>query len=203
MKVDQSFIDWAAEQAASLLAPLGDRWLHVQGVVERACQVGQMFDEDDKFHLITAAYLHDIGYAPHVKETGFHPLDGACYVRSFGCERLACLVAHHSEARFEAALRGLSVALSTFPRERSAVSDALTYCDMTTSPTGAHISLKARASEVLCRYGDADIVSQALRQLLPYASLAVARTQKRLRTYGLAKVAASQLQVEDYALENV
>ena len=36
MECDVNFVNWAAERAESLLAPLGDRWLHVQGVVERA-----------------------------------------------------------------------------------------------------------------------------------------------------------------------
>src|SRR5262245_46960459 len=99
-------VQWAKEQAASLLSPLGNRWLHVQGVVKRAKQVSKLFGEVDQQYLIASAYLHDIGYAPTVKNTGFHPLDGANYIlTSLGNMRLAALVAHHSEARFEAALR--------------------------------------------------------------------------------------------------
>jgi hypothetical protein len=30
----------------------------------------------DRPVLIAAAWLHDIGYAPGLPETGFHPLDG-------------------------------------------------------------------------------------------------------------------------------
>ncbi len=74
---DPRLIQWAAECAAFLLSPLGNRWLHVQGVVERARQVGEAFNEDDRCCLIAAAYLHDIGYAPALKQTGFHPIDGA------------------------------------------------------------------------------------------------------------------------------
>src|SRR5712691_11153350 len=142
MKCDARLVNWAADTATSLLAPLGDRWLHVQGVVERAHWVGKAFDEDDRSCLIAAAYMHDIGYAPALKKTGFHPLDGACYLRSLGYDRLASLVAHHSGACFEASLRGCEAALDEFPRERSALADALTYCDLTTGPTGEHISLK-------------------------------------------------------------
>src|SRR5213080_4861054 len=145
MKCDNNLVSWAAEYAESLLAPLGDRWLHVQGVVERARWVGQAFDEENRCTLVAAAYLHDIGYAPALKKTGFHPLDGACYLRSLGYDRLASLVAHHSEARFEASLRGYEAALNEFPCERSAVADALTYCDLTTGPTGEPITLKERA----------------------------------------------------------
>src|SRR5205807_627459 len=100
MNVDDDLIQWAAELATSLLSPLGNRWLHVQGVVERAKEIIEILDQHDRVCLIAAAYLHDIGYAPELQKTGFHPLDGASYLRSLGKERLATLVAHHSEARF-------------------------------------------------------------------------------------------------------
>jgi len=182
---DIHLVDWATEYAASLLSPLGDRWLHVQGVAQRARWVAQIFDDENRFCLIAAAYLHDIGCAPSLKKTGFHPLDGAYYLRSLGYERLACLVTHHSEADVEACLRGYGSALAEFPRERSAVADALTYCDMTTGPTGEHISFKERTAEIFQRYGERDIVSEALRQSSPSLSLAIARTTRRLRRCGL------------------
>src|SRR2546427_9810908 len=136
MAFDLSFVNQVAHCAEQILAPLGNRWLHVRGVAERACQISRAFDTSDSTDLVVAAYLHDIGYAPELKETGFHPLDGARYLRSLGYERLASLVAHHSEARFEAQLRGHEHELAAFPRERSAIADALTYCDITTGSTG-------------------------------------------------------------------
>ena len=188
MNIDLSFVEWAAQRAHSLLPPLGNRWLHVQGVVEMAQWVGQAFDEEQAAYLLAVAYLHDLGYAPALQKTGFHPLDGACYVRSCGYERLACLVAHHSEARFEAQLRGFALELSAFPRERSAVADALTYCDMTASPTGEYVPFKERLADILLRYDERDVVALALRQARPYLSLSVGRTQQRLRRCGLSKV---------------
>ena len=86
MTCDDSLVDWAAECATTLLSPLGNRWLHVQGVVERVRQVGEAFNEDDRCCLIAAAYLHDIGYTPALQQTGFHPIDGARYLRSLGHE---------------------------------------------------------------------------------------------------------------------
>ncbi len=77
---DRNLVEWAAEQAATLLSPLGNRWLHVQGVAEKERSVSQAFNEDDGTSLIVAAYLHDIGYAPSLKKAGFHPLDGAYYL---------------------------------------------------------------------------------------------------------------------------
>lgn len=171
---------WAAERAATLLAPLGNRWLHVQGVVERADWVGAIFDEEDRFFLIAAAYLHDIGYAPSLLTTGFHPIDGASYLRSCHQERLASLVAYHSEAQYEAQLRGLASQLALFPREYSAVADALTYCDMTTDSVGRLVSFQERIADIFRRYEETHLVAQAIHQALPALTLAVERTQQRL-----------------------
>jgi hypothetical protein len=186
MIADDDLIQWAAELANSLLSPLGNRWLHVQGVVERAKEVSGILNPHDRAYLIAAAYLHDIGYAPELQKTGFHPLDGALYLRSLGKERLASLVAHHSEARFEARLRGCEAELEAFPRERSAVADALTYCDLTTDSLGTHLSLKERVKDIHSRYGDSDVVAQALKQSIPYLTLAVARTKRRLHKNEIA-----------------
>ena len=107
METDTSVIAWAAKHASALISPLGDRWLHTRGVVKRAREIGKAFDEEHSSLLIAAAYVHDIGYAPLLKVTGFHPIDGAYYLLSHNQTRLASLVAYHSEAQFEAQLRGL------------------------------------------------------------------------------------------------
>lgn len=149
MNIDKKVVELAAKRAAELLAPLGNRWLHVQGVVERACEISGIFDEDDQMYLLAAAYLHDIGYAPGLQKTGFHPLDGAHYaLEVFHDERLASLIAHHSQTIFEARLRGFEQALAAFPREQSAVAHALTYCDMMTSANGTAISFQERITEI-------------------------------------------------------
>ncbi len=44
-----------------------------------------------------------------------------------------------------ARLRGLEDLLLRFLRERSLVADALTFCDLTTSPLDAGVSLQGRA----------------------------------------------------------
>jgi hypothetical protein len=184
MNVDKYVVEKAAEHAAALLSPLGNRWLHVQGVVQRAFRVSTLFEEEDQYYLIAAAYLHDIGYAPSLKKTGFHPLDGANYVLQFFRDvRLASLVAHHSEATFEAQLRGYAHALHAFPREYSAVADALTFCDMTTSPEGKYISFEERIAEILYRYKENDIVFQSILQATPALSLDIERTEKMLRKH--------------------
>jgi predicted hydrolase (HD superfamily) len=55
--------------------------------------------DDDGELLEAAAWLHDNGYAPDLSESGFHPLDGARYLRGRGCsDRMCNLVAYHSSA---------------------------------------------------------------------------------------------------------
>jgi hypothetical protein len=174
--------EWAAAEAERLLAPLGDRWKHVRAVGECASEVGAILDQEDRRYLVAAAYLHDIGYAPSLQRTGLHQLDGARHVRTLGAERLARLVAHHSEARFEIRLRGFATELTTYEREQSWVSDALTYCDLTTGPTGIPMTFEDRIAEVERRYGEGEIVD-ALRQATPFLVGAVERTKDRLRRH--------------------
>ena len=64
---------WAKSQAEDLMAPLGDRWLHVQAVASQARRVGLVLVDEDRDVLVAAAYLHDIGYAPSLNQLGFHP----------------------------------------------------------------------------------------------------------------------------------
>jgi putative nucleotidyltransferase with HDIG domain len=58
--------------------------------------------------LVAAAWLHDIGYSQELVDSGFHPLDGARYLRDQGWDPVVVqLVAHHSGAEVEAEERGL------------------------------------------------------------------------------------------------
>ncbi|MGI5508255.1 HD domain-containing protein [Streptomyces sp. CA-106131] len=77
----------AAELAESLLPPLGNRWLHTQAVAARAREVAAAVSEDARDLLVAAAWLHDIGYALELRETGFHPLDGARHLERLGATR--------------------------------------------------------------------------------------------------------------------
>jgi len=156
-------IAWARDIAESLLAPLGPRWTHTLGVVERAQSFADLLTTSDFDVLVAAAYVHDVGYAPALARTGFHALDGARFLRSVGRERVACLVAHHSGAGAEAEEHGLLDELELFPEECSLVADVLTYCDLTTAPDGSAISGSARLSDVARRYGDDHPVGRAIR----------------------------------------
>jgi hypothetical protein len=176
---------WAEEHAASWLADRGARWDHVRGVARQARRVSRALDEDDRPYLVAAAWLHDIGYAPTLAATAFHPLDGARHLRALGHERLAGLVAYHSSARWEAQALGLSDDLAAFSREDSATADALIYCDMTTSPTGQRITLAGRLAEIAERYGAEHLVVRCLQRAHEHLAGAVRRTEERMRAGGV------------------
>src|ERR671915_2005335 len=105
---------WASEIARELLEqPLPRRWAHTQGVARKARTLAPILG-DDVALLEAAAWLHDIGYSPQIAVTGFHPLDGARYLRDVTCaDDVVCrLVAGHSCAVIEAEQRGLAEELS-------------------------------------------------------------------------------------------
>jgi putative nucleotidyltransferase with HDIG domain len=121
----------ARDLAQILLDGQTERWRHTIGVARRAEELAATVDCDTEI-LISAAWLHDIGYSPAVRDTGFHPLDGARYLdRHHWPSRLSALVAHHSGACFVAEVRNLAAELGAYDREESVVSDALTYADQT------------------------------------------------------------------------
>jgi len=67
----------ARDIARSLLEEsLPRRWAHVQGAASAASTLAPVLARNTDL-LIAAAVLHDIGYAPGLAGTGFHPLDGA------------------------------------------------------------------------------------------------------------------------------
>lgn len=174
---------WAAELARKLLeVPLPHRWAHVQGVAAQARFLAPILGDDADL-LEAAAWLHDIGYSPELADTGFHPLDGARYLRDskYADPTLCGLVANHSCAILEAEERGLAEALSSeFPTPAPMLNDALAYCDMTTTPTGDVVSVHDRLSEIAERYGPHDVVTRFIRKAKPQLVSSVVRTDQRL-----------------------
>ena len=175
--------DWAAELARKLLEiPLPRRWAHVQGVAAQARSLAPMLGDDADL-LEAAAWVHDIGYSPELADTGFHPLDGARYLRDVehADPKLSGLVANHSCAIIEAEERGLADVLSReFPAPVPVLADALVYCDMTTTPTGDAVDVHDRLSEIVERYGPHDVVTRFIRRAEPELVSSVVRTDQRL-----------------------
>lgn len=174
----------AFETSERLLSEaLPRRWEHVQAVGRKALEVGgQLFSAADADALAMAAILHDVGYSPALVKTGFHPLDGARWLRSKGWdERVTALVAHHSCATIEAEERGLRKELETeFPNEDSAITQALWFCDMTTGPDGNDLKVETRLAEILERYGPDHVVTRFIRRARPVILEAVRQTEQRL-----------------------
>ncbi len=163
---------WAREIARRVLADaLPDRWVHTQGVAAQARAVGPVLGWDTDL-IEAAAWLHDIGYAPALAVTGFHPLDGARYLRDRqnAAPGVCVLVAHHSGAVAEATERGLSEALlAEFPLHGHLGEQviAITYCDFTTGPRGERLSPQERIAEILSRYEPDSAVHRAVQASTP------------------------------------
>jgi hypothetical protein len=161
---------WAEALARTLLeVPLPRRWAHVQGVAARARSIAPALGPDAAL-LEAAAWLHDIGYLPELATTGLHQLDGARYLRDVQhAEPMLCrLVAHHSCAVIEAEERGLAgILCHEFEPAPHCLANALTFCDMTTSPDGAPVRVDRRLAEIHNRYGSEHPVSRSIHRATP------------------------------------
>lgn len=178
----------ARELARSYLAaPLPRRWRHVEAVAASAEYVAGSL-RLPRQSLVSAAWLHDIGYSPQIVETGLHPLDGARFLRRQGVgEDVVLLVAHHSCATVEADERGLDhELLAEFPHEVTPLADALLYCDMTTGPSGETVAVPARLAEIRARYGPDHVVTRFTKRAASSILAAAGRTEQRLRDAGAA-----------------
>lgn len=131
--------------------------------------------------LVSAAWLHDIGYAPELATTGFHPLDGARYLQEVGAPaRIVALVASHTGARQEADKRNLLAEWSELPRHDRGQLDVLTLIDMVASPTGEPVRPSQRINEILGRYEETDEVHRAVKRSGPGLLVAAKRARVRL-----------------------
>jgi len=128
--------------------------------------------------VVSAAWLHDVGYAASLNDTGFHPIDGARFLRTSGWPDDICgLVAYHSCAQIEAGRRGLSSALLEFREVASLERDVLWVSDSTTGPGGERTTLSERVEEVVVRYGRDHIVAQCMLVIAPSLQQAEARVE--------------------------
>jgi hypothetical protein len=148
----------AKELAHELLRDVGTRWVHTCAVVDRAGVAARSLPTPAAATtLLVAAWLHDVGYAPRLRDTGFHPLDGARRLTTDGWPpEVARLVAHHSAARYVADVRGLRNPMFAYddPSGYSGpVADALTWADQTTGPSGQLLDVRVRLDEMLRRHG--------------------------------------------------
>lgn len=178
----------ARDEARRLVEPLGRRWLHLAAVGGKGESLAPAVGLDGEL-LAAACWLHDIGYAPELIETGMHAIDGARYLRRAGWdERVVSMVAHHSCAVLEAEERDLRAELAEFERPPAEYEDAVCYCDMTTGPDGAELDVRDRLDEIEARYGADHLVTRFIRKARPEILGAVERVEAQ-RTTGDARSA--------------
>lgn len=178
----QTVVADAQRRAGQLLGHGTARWDHSAAVATTAAEMARTVRHDEAEVLVAAAWLHDIGYAAELVDTGFHSLDGARHLRAVGVsERLCRLVANHTAAWVEAEARGLAEPLAAeFPAEQSPLADALTYADLMTGPAGQPLSVDQRIAEILDRYDADHVVHWSIRRATPELLATVRRVEERL-----------------------
>jgi HD domain len=171
----------AADLTQHILDSDPDRLAHSKAAARRAEFLTLTVEPECAALLVAAAWLHDIGYAPRLRDTGFHPIDGARHLQTIGWPPAICnLVAHHSGARFVASILHLDRQLEAYPFSQDAVSDALTVADQTIGPKGQAMTLDERMSDMLKRHGPDSPNALAHPQREPYIRAAAMRVAARL-----------------------
>ena len=165
----------AAALATRLLLGVDTRLEHSAAVAAKISSVAHLVDPEWRSPIRDAAWLHDVGYSPHLALTGFHPLDGARWLRDHRWPAETCrLVAWHTEPLEEARLCGLDEALaSEFARPSRLAAAGLAWADLTSSPNGECWDAEQRLTEILDRYSPGSNVHQATRSSLPALRAAV------------------------------
>lgn len=169
---------WSAsasqDLARELLCGSADRWAHVQLVASTLEQILEA--EPSRDSLVSAGWLHDIGYAPQLRDTGLHAVDGAVFLDRAGApSEVVSLVAFHTGAEFEAEERGLVDALLQFDRPAQENLDVLILADLLSGPTGTQITVGERLDEIPSRYEPQHPVHRALLRSRPYLEQCAAR----------------------------
>jgi hypothetical protein len=159
----------AAALANRLLGEIGTRLAHSARVALEADSVSELLDAPWRSAIVDAAWLHDIGYSDEVASTGFHPLDGARWLKDHGWPIEVCqLVAWHTAASVEGALRGLEETLAAeFDPPPALATAALAWADLTSSTTGERSTVADRLADILRRYPSDSVVHRAIVEATP------------------------------------
>lgn len=172
----------AAALATFLLQGVGSRLDHSAGVAHRVGRAARVVEPEWRSALEAAVWLHNIGYSPELALTGFHPLDGARWLRAHSWPTETCgLIAWHAESVEEARVYGLDRELAAeFDRPPRLASAALAWADLTSSPAGERWNVERRLADILERYPPGSIVHEATRASLPALRAAVREIQELL-----------------------
>jgi len=128
--------------------------------------------DDERALCEVCALAHDLGKVDSLRTTGtdFHPLDGAAFALACGEPRLAALIAHHAGARYEAALRGLTI---PYPYEDSIVNQIVAVVDASTVQSGLVVPIVERLRDITDRYGPESPPVRAMHAFWPKLVAAV------------------------------
>jgi hypothetical protein len=133
------------------------RYEHMRGVAQQAARAARSvrLPGDRRRTLLASAWLHDIGYA---LPGDLHPVDGARALRRAGHERLARIIAHHSNAAERARAAGLPPIEAEFPypdESDRVLLDLLDVADLLTGPHGERTHPAGRLATLVERRGPA------------------------------------------------
>jgi len=152
----------------------------VEAVRARDYAVRLRLPPEDQALCEVFALAHDIGKVDSLHgmtHTGFHPLDGAAFAADRGELRLAALIAHHSGARYEAALRDLSI---PYPYEDSIINQIVAVVDASTLQSGVVVSITERLRDITDRYGPDSPPVRAMQAFWPELVAAVSAVDSSL-----------------------
>lgn len=147
-----------------------DRLAHIRRVLQTAREIEARHPFDGR--LVAAALYHDLGYAPDLAVTGYHPIDGAMLARADGLDaEIVDAVLHHSGAWLLAQRTRPELAAEHYgPACRmmdTPLSRALTFCDNRSGPRGERFTLAQRVAEIRVRHARNTALMAALDVTLP------------------------------------
>ena len=139
----------ARESASKTLSADRNRLAHSAAAARVAAQAAGALARQEAEIIVAAAWLHDIGYAPTLRKTGYHPVDGAlALMREAWPDRVVRLVAHHGLAALEAPFYSVAHHLGVIDPVPGLAAELLIYADMTSGTRGEPVSPLERAEHM-------------------------------------------------------
>lgn len=150
---------------------------HSARAARRAAVLAHQVPGSGATDVVAAAWLHDIGYAPQLRRTGFHPLDGALFLMGEDWpERIVRLVAHHSLAALEAPFYGVGHHLGVIEVVTGIDADILVSADLTAGVGDPAPTVEARLEAIRITAEQVGLVPDDVREVR-YAGLRAAHAR--------------------------